>query len=249
MALSQFVNSAGNVNMRFFECMHLDMTSNSQKRNTITHSFQNNCANNNGIYLQSVRALVETIERRDPYIQGHSRQVSELALEIAHQLDFTQHVSHLIELAGMLHDIGKIAIPEVILKKATTLNKQEWVIIKKHPQLGVSIIEPINKLRPIQTWILYHHERWDGSGYPEGRKNCAIPIHARILAICDTFSAMTSDRPYRRALSIQRALQEIKAVSGSQLDPHIASLFVRLIKKNLSARGLGGRNPRKTRSN
>lgn len=181
--------------------------------------------------IESIRVLVETIESRDPYIKGHSLHVAELAVQLAAHLDFTQRQVLLMEFAGLLHDVGKIAIPKLILNKTIPLSEQEWAIIKKHSLLGAKILEPIHNLKPIQTWILYHHERWDGTGYPRGIRKQDIPLQSRILSVCDTFSAMISDRPYRRALSMGKALQEVKTVSGSQLDPDIARLFLRIIKR------------------
>ncbi|MEO0190845.1 MAG: HD domain-containing phosphohydrolase, partial [candidate division WOR-3 bacterium] len=178
--------------------------------------------------LNTVLALVRAIEIRDPYTKGHSLQVSELAFELGKYIDLSNRQLELIKFAGLLHDVGKIAISESILNKPAPLNDYEWAIMKKHPEKSVEIIRPISDLREIETWILYHHERWDGTGYPEGKKDKEIPIGARILAVCDTFSAMTSDRPYRKALSLEETIEEIKNYKGKQFEPEIVDIFLKL---------------------
>jgi putative nucleotidyltransferase with HDIG domain len=178
--------------------------------------------------VESVRALVEAIEIRDPYTRGHSIRVADLSITLATALGFSERELELVEYAGLLHDVGKIAVPETILQKATKLTDQEWVKIKKHPEHSAKIIEPILNLRQIQNWILHHHERWDGYGYPSGRKGENIPIQSRIIAVCDTYSAMTEDRPYRPRLSRAETRREIKSVAGLQLDPDIVNIFLKL---------------------
>lgn len=180
------------------------------------------------INIESVRALVEAIELRDPYTIGHSIQVADLATRIAQELEFSEREKNLIEFAGLLHDIGKIIVPEAILHKGTVLSSEEWQIIKKHVVHSAKIIEPIRNLRSVQNWILHHHEQWDGSGYPDGISGEKIPLESRILAVCDAYSAMTGDRPYRKALSIKDARQEIVNVAGKQLDPRLVNIFMSL---------------------
>ncbi len=180
------------------------------------------------MHVESVKALVKAIEARDPYTEGHSVQVSDLAVKIARVMNMNEREIKLIEFAGLLHDVGKIVVPESVLKKTSGLDEDEWTIIKQHPGCSSNIIEPIVNLRPIRFWLLYHHERWDGKGYPEGIKANAIPLPARILSVCDTYSAMTSDRPYRKAIDHEFAVKELISVSGSQLDPNIVQIFVSL---------------------
>jgi len=180
------------------------------------------------INIESVRALVEAIELRDPYTIGHSIQVADLAMSIAQELEFSERETNLIEFAGLLHDVGKIIVPEAILQKKSVLNDEEWQIIKKHVVHSAKIIEPIRNLRSVQNWILHHHEQWDGSGYPDGISAEKIPLQSRILAVCDAYSAMTGDRPYRKALSDEDAKREIINVSGKQLDPKIVKIFLSL---------------------
>ncbi len=178
--------------------------------------------------FESVRALVEAIELRDPYTRGHSIQVADLAVVLAKAMGLPEKELPLIEFAGLLHDIGKIAVPETILKKKDTLTKEEWKTIKKHPSHSAKIIEPVLNLKPIQDWILHHHERWDGRGYPSGQKEREIPIESRILAVCDTYSAMLEDRPYRRGLAPGQIRREMHRVAGTQLDPIIVDTFFNL---------------------
>ncbi len=177
---------------------------------------------------ESVRALAEAIEIRDPYTRGHSNQVADLAVMLAKELGFKGKELSLIKFAGLLHDIGKIAVPESILQKADTLTEEEWITIKKHPFHSAQILDPVNNLRKVKDWILHHHERWDGNGYPNHKKGIEIPLQARILAVCDTYSAMFEDRPYRKGLKLNAIKEEIKRVAGTQLDPVVAQAFLNL---------------------
>ena len=184
--------------------------------------------------FESVYSLVQAIEMRDPYTRGHSLQVAKLASSIAEAIGFTGKDLELVKFAGLLHDVGKIAVPECILQKPSFLTNDEWKIIQLHPKQSVMIIDPIKGLRQIRDWVLYHHERWDGRGYPKNIKGDRIPIQSRILSVCDTYSAMTEDRPYRKRLSDEEARNEIRKVAGSQLDPTVSSIFLDL--------GVNGRN-------
>jgi putative nucleotidyltransferase with HDIG domain len=184
--------------------------------------------------FESVYSLVQAIEMRDPYTRGHSLQVAKLASAIAEAIGITGKDLELVKFAGLLHDVGKIAVPECILRKPSFLTNDEWKVIQLHPKQSVAIIEPIKGLRQIRDWVLYHHERWDGRGYPKNIKGDRIPIQSRILSVCDTYSAMTEDRPYRKRLSDQEARNEIRKVAGSQLDPTVSSIFLDL--------GVNGRN-------
>jgi len=184
--------------------------------------------------FESVYSLVQAIEMRDPYTRGHSLQVAKLASAIAEAIGVAGKDLELVKFAGLLHDVGKIAVPECILRKPSFLTNDEWKVIQLHPKQSVAIIEPIKGLRQIRDWVLYHHERWDGRGYPKNIKGDRIPIQSRILSVCDTYSAMTEDRPYRKRLGDQEARNEIRKVAGSQLDPTVSSIFLDL--------GVNGRN-------
>uniref|UniRef100_A0A7V3VUC0 HD domain-containing protein n=1 Tax=candidate division WOR-3 bacterium TaxID=2052148 RepID=A0A7V3VUC0_UNCW3 len=178
--------------------------------------------------MESVMALVQAIEMRDPYTKGHSLQVSEIAFELGRLFELGDRELELLKFAGLLHDIGKIAIPEMILNKPAKLDEFEWEIMRKHPVKSAEIIQPIKNLSEIGKWILHHHERWDGTGYPAGLKGEEIPFYSRILAICDTYSAMLSDRPYRKKLSFKEAIEEIIRYKGKQFDPRIVEMFLTL---------------------
>jgi len=142
-----------------------------------------------------------------------------------------------IRQAAILHDLGKIGISDKILLKNSKLTEEEYAQIKKHPQIAADILRPIHFLRSIIPYILYHHERWDGEGYPCGLKGEVIPVGARIIAIADVFQALTSNRPYRKAFSWEEAIKIIKEGSGTQFDPKIVKLFLKLIysKKRVSS--------------
>jgi putative nucleotidyltransferase with HDIG domain len=178
--------------------------------------------------FESVLALVQAIEMRDPYTKGHSLQVANLSVEIARHLALSDRHIELIQYAGLLHDVGKIAVPEAVLKKPAKLDANEWVIMKKHPLYSARTIEPIKDLQEIYDWILYHHERWDGAGYPEGIKGDRVPLEARILAVSDAYSAMIGNRPYRRGLADDRARNEIRNYAAIQFDPGVVKAFLSL---------------------
>ena len=136
-------------------------------------------------------------------------------------------------MGGILHDIGKIGVPDAVLNKAETLTSEEFEIMKQHPICGAKILEGISFLAPAVPYILYHHERFDGKGYPFGLRNDQIPIQGRLMAVVDTFDAMTSDRPYRKAKSFKMALKEIRECAGTQFDPNVAKLFLNAWDKGL----------------
>jgi putative nucleotidyltransferase with HDIG domain len=181
--------------------------------------------------FSTIAALAAAIDAKDPCTRGHCQAVSNYALAIADELGFSKQEKVHIESAALLHDIGKIGIPEKILKKPGKLTLKEQNVVKLHPYVGVQILEPIDILEPIISIIYYHHERFDGKGYLEGLRGEQIPLGARVLAVADAFDAMTSDRPYRRALTIAEAAEELSRCSGSQFDPSIVKAFLKVIKK------------------
>jgi putative nucleotidyltransferase with HDIG domain len=191
-----------------------------------------------GIYdkrdgLSAIYALVSAVEARDPYIYGHSRKVSTYAGALAEAIGLSPDEISKVNTAGLLHDIGKIGIPDNVLNKKKKLNGENWEAIKTHPRLGANIIGNIPHLVPCVSSILHHHERWDGSGYPDGLKGEEIPIGARILAVADSFEAMTSARPYRRALSREEVVKELRQGAGIQFDPYLVEVFIGIIKAGL----------------
>jgi putative nucleotidyltransferase with HDIG domain len=182
-------------------------------------------------YLATLKALVLAIETKDPYTKGHSEKVAKYSVRLAKELKLPPEELQIIEQAALLHDIGKIGISEEILLKPEPLSPADAAIVRQHPQKGAEILEPIWPLRELIPLILYHHEHWDGTGYPSRLKREQIPLGARILAVADAFDAMTSDRPYRKARSFSAAQAEIKLESGKAFDPKIGRAFLAIMEK------------------
>ena len=171
--------------------------------------------------LNSFRTLVSVINAKDLYTFGHSERVTDHAIKLATTFGLPQEEIHLLGYAAFLHDVGKIEVDWEILNKVEPLTKKEWEMIKHHPEWGSEIVKAMQKLHPIVPVILYHHENFDGSGYPAGLKGEDIPLLARIIRIADSYDAMTSHRPYKEPLSVSAALEEIRSNSGTQFDPYI----------------------------
>ncbi len=179
------------------------------------------------LFFNSIKALVTTIEAKDHYTRGHSEQVMKYSQAIAFQLNLSDDEKETIRLAGLLHDIGKIGIDEAIIRKPGRLTYEEFTEIIKHPTIGAEIIKPIKQLQHVVPGVWQHHERYDGRGYPNKLKGEEISFLGRILAVADTFDAMTSDRSYRKRLPHQTALEEIKEQTNRQFDPSIANAFLK----------------------
>lgn len=171
-------------------------------------------------------ALSHAIEARDPYTRGHSARVSAIAEVIARRLGWRGTRLAALRLGGQLHDVGKLNLDGAVLNKPGPLDDDEREEVRRHPLAGARLIRPFTSLRPALPYVLFHHERWDGSGYPSGRSREQIPPGARILALADAFDAMISNRPYRPALPLQRALAEVRACAGSQFDPAVVRAFL-----------------------
>lgn len=195
-------------------------------------------------YLSSLKMLNKILEAKDPYTREHSKKVSEYALKITQELGLSADEQEVMRETALLHDIGKVGIAEVILNKPDKLNPQEWAEIKRHTQIGEGFLEPLKVLHIEQSMIRHHHERYDGKGYPDRLKGEQIPLYARILAVADAYEAMVSERPYRRALSPIEALTELERCSGSQFDPEIVKVFVKVLRKekNLKSKKGGKEN-------
>jgi diguanylate cyclase (GGDEF)-like protein/PAS domain S-box-containing protein len=181
--------------------------------------------------VEAIFAFAKTIELKDHYTGEHVENTVKYATEIGKALNLSKDEIELVKQAAMLHDLGKIGIPENILLKKSKLTKKEFSEIKKHPQIGADIIRPIQYLRGIIPYIFYHHERWDGKGYPSGIRGEEIPLGARIIALADVFQALTSDRPYRKAFTNKKAIQIIKDGAGTQFDPKIVNVFLKILQK------------------
>jgi len=178
----------------------------------------------------TIRAIGMTTETRDPYTAGHQRRVTELAVAIADHMQLDPATIEGTRVAGLMHDIGKLAIPAEILSKPSDLNEMEFALIQSHPQAAYDILETITFPWPIAQIVLQHHESMDGSGYPNGLSADDIRIEARILAVADTVEAMASHRPYRPALGIDRALEEIEKGRGSKFDSTIVDACLELFR-------------------
>lgn len=173
-----------------------------------------------------VNSFVVSVEAKDQYTFGHSQRVSIYAVALAKHLpDYQEEDLKRLRLSGLVHDIGKINIPEAILTKKGQLTEEEFEVIKTHSVLGARMIERIEGLQALKSGVLYHHERWDGKGYPANRKGKIIPLDARILAIADSFDAMTSDRSYRNGMSLNEALKILAEGAGTQFDPELIDLL------------------------
>jgi HD-GYP domain-containing protein (c-di-GMP phosphodiesterase class II) len=182
-------------------------------------------------YLNTMQALVSAVEASDPYTRGHSERVTRYAQTLGRQLNLTRDSFKRLERASILHDIGKIGIDVAVLHKEGVLSASDIDILQQHPLIGTKILEPIAFLKTVRQIILQHHERYDGTGYPLRVKGDDILLEARIIAVADTYDAMTSDRPYRKALSHEIAVAEIKKHSGTQFDPNVADAMFSLCQK------------------
>ena len=197
---------------------------------TARHSFQL-YMNMRKVYLDTIQALATTIEAKDPYTHGHSDRVAKYSLIIAEEMNLSGDFINMLKYAALLHDIGKIGIPEQILNKPGKLSESEFNKVKQHPELGASIVEKLDFLSKPATFIKSHHERLNGSGYPQGLCGEDIPLGAAILAVADAFDAMTTDRPYRKAWSVNETMAEIEKNSGIQFKAEVVQALKDSIEK------------------
>jgi putative nucleotidyltransferase with HDIG domain len=187
------------------------------------------------LFYNTVETLVRTIQAKDQYTAGHSTRVSRYALMIADKLGMSTKEKHQLYLAAMLHDIGKIGVPDDLLNRPGKLSEAEMERVRSHVQVGASMIEMLGEMHLIVPLIRHHHECWDGSGYPDGLKGEQIPLVSRIIAVADMYDAMTSDRPYRKRRSHQFAVDEILAASGIKIDPKVAEACLAVLKEIVPA--------------
>ncbi len=183
-------------------------------------------------YVDTVTALAEAIEKRDPYTGGHVRRVVVYSLLLGDEMGLEVGELEKLRLASTLHDVGKIAVPDNVLRKPAPLDESEEAVMQRHPIDGADIVSRIRELREILPGVRSHHERLDGTGYPDGLLDGEIPAAARIIAVADTFDAMTSKRPYREALATRDAAQEIRAGAGTQFCPQVVKAFERLMARD-----------------
>ncbi len=182
-------------------------------------------------YISSIAALSSAIDARDEYTAGHSREVAEYACACGKKLGFSTERLKGLEYAALLHDIGKIGIPDYILLKPSSLADSEWQIVKTHPRRGEEILKPLHFLKDVIAFVRQHQERYNGTGYPDGLKDKKISLEAKILSVVDAYQAMTSRRPYRGAYSHQEAVKELKDNSGTQFDPVVVDVFLSTLKR------------------
>lgn len=180
------------------------------------------------IFHSTVWALASAIDAKDAYTHGHSQRVAKYSAALGRAVGFDDHEIERLELAAILHDVGKIGVPEAILNKEGRLTPAEMSVMRSHPEKGALILGSIRAMRDVVPGVLHHHERWDGLGYPDGLKGDNIPLNGRIILIADTFDAMTSTRPYREGLPLEVALDELRRCSGTQFDARLAEEFIAL---------------------
>ena len=180
--------------------------------------------------LQAAASLAHAVDARDAYTGRHSYVVAELSARVADLLGLAAEEVELVRLAGSLHDLGKLAIPEEILRKPGPLSESELLVLRRHPQIGYRMLRSLG-VEPVSTWVLHHHERWDGRGYPHGLGGEDIPLGSRILFVADAYDAMTSDRIYQEHVAHEEAVAELERCAGTQFDPQVVAVFVRSVKR------------------
>jgi len=193
--------------------------------------------------LSTVYALAAAVDAKDHYTYGHSRKVNTYAVALAEAIGLSPEEVSRVSTTALLHDIGKIGVPDRILSKKGKLNEEEWGVVKSHPGLGANIVRNVPGLVPCVNGVLYHHERWDGTGYPEGLKADNIPLDARILAIADAFAAMTSARPYRDAFCNDKVIKQLRQGAGKQFDPKLVEVFIGIIEAGHPEKAKVGQDP------
>jgi HD-GYP domain-containing protein (c-di-GMP phosphodiesterase class II) len=192
-------------------------------------------------YDSTLKALMAALDAKDRVTEGHCERVAKLTIELARSVGVPESQMVHIERGAMLHDVGKIGVPDDILKKPAALTDPEWEAMRKHPLLAGLLVSKVGFLEPALPILLYHHEKYDGSGYPFGLSGENIPLEARIFTIVDAYDAMTQDRPYRDAMSHHAAMEEIREHNGTQFDPDVVTAFERLMASRPELRGNSGR--------
>lgn len=183
-------------------------------------------------HLQTVLMLANVVEARDRYTRGHIERVQRLGLQLARSMNWSEEALAVLEFGALLHDLGKILISRTILNKRGRLEADEWEVLRRHPEDGAQMLAGVDHLRAAVPYLLAHHERWDGGGYPRGLAGTAIPVEGRLLAVVDAYDAMTTERAYRAALAKDDACAEIERQAGRQFDPTLAEAFVYLRRKS-----------------
>lgn len=187
----------------------------------------------NDNHMEAIEALSTAVDAKDHYTRGHSDSVTRYSVALAQKMGLSKEETENLRAAALLHDIGKIGTPDAILRKPGPLKIDEWHIIEDHPRIGSEILEKVQQLNSIVPAVRHHHERFDGLGYPNGLSGKSIPLISRIIALADSYDAMTSERTYRKALSSEDAIEEIKRCAGTQFDPDLIDMFVEIVKENI----------------
>ena len=191
--------------------------------------------------LEAIETLNATVEAKDPYTAGHSQRVQQIALAVGEELHLPADRLDALRYAGLFHDIGKLAVPDAILTKPSGLDPDEFEAIKRHPADGAAIVGKLGRLRPSVPLIHHHHERWDGDGYPDRLGGESVPVEAYVVGLADAWDAMTTDRPYQRALSWEEAAEEVRRGRGSQFAPEVVDAFFRVLRRGALPRSGAGR--------
>jgi putative nucleotidyltransferase with HDIG domain len=212
----------------FLESIDADIEEKNRELLEMIESLSKEQAKSQEMFFQVILSLVNALEARDPYSEGHSQRVTGYALKLAEKLGWNKEEKEKLRKAGLLHDLGKIGIPDSILHKKDRLNEEEFDFIKKHEIIAVKILEPIKEMAEVLPWILYHHERWDGKGYPHGLGGNAIPLASQIISLADVYDALTTGRDYKKALSREDSLSEIEKNKGAQFNPELTDIFIQL---------------------
>ena len=186
---------------------------------------------NQELFLGTIKALASAIDEKDPYTRGHSDRVSRYSVMIAKELGLDPREVRHVEIGSLLHDVGKIGIDDRILRKPTVLTEEEYRYMKQHPEKGASMLAPIKNMKEVNPAVKHHHERWDGGGYPSGLKADEIPLIARIVNVADTFDAMTTNRPYQKSMSYDKAVARLKELSGTAHDPKMVEIVATLYQR------------------
>jgi putative nucleotidyltransferase with HDIG domain len=181
------------------------------------------------VLIKAIEALVAAIDAKDHYTSGHSKRVAYFAMCVADDLGLTEEQKYILKLSATMHDVGKIGMPDGILKKPASLEEMEYLIVRGHPVAGFNILSRIDEFLEVASIVRHHHERYDGSGYPDGLKGEAIPLIARIVTIADAYDALVSTRPYRKGCAPEKALAEMRNHVGTQFDPYLFEVFERNI--------------------
>jgi putative nucleotidyltransferase with HDIG domain len=203
----------------------------SESISTAVDNLKRAARENHELFINSIRALAAAIDAKDPYTRGHSERVARYSSQVAKEMGLSAEDVRRVRLSALLHDVGKIGIDDRILRKPTALTEEEFEIMKSHPVKGAAIMEAIPQLHDVIPGMKYHHERWEGGGYPDGLAGEEIPLQGRIVSVADTFDAMTTTRPYQRAMDIRFVFQRLRDLAGNRFDPSVVEALIHSYEK------------------